>query len=380
MIQCETCTVWQHGRCLGISEATAPEGEYYCELCMPDHPIHVARAHAIAAADKKKSKKVSKGKKEPTGGATGRRKRARAKWSDDEEAEAPVPAPAAPPTHAPKEPPAAAKRRKSAADPPPSGQLDLLSTPSDRLTRDERKLKKLMETFQRMEERQKRTKEAESAAEPRRAPAAEAGGAEPGPKKGDKKGEEEDGPRSRLRASVRGQRPEKPLPRRAPRKQMKRPTPKPSKKAPKEPSSPVRTRAGPPSQPDRLLRLQLYPPAPGYLGRRAFLQKTVATEASRMHRASSGALGDAGHHQGHHARLRDSRLPLRQRLLGTWRYANQPPATGSARGGGTPSQAAPTTEALKGAPTLKEEVHAEASREAQARDAVDAICMCTSES
>jgi hypothetical protein len=42
MIQCETCQVWQHGDCVGVTKQTVPD-EYYCELCMPEHPIHVTR-------------------------------------------------------------------------------------------------------------------------------------------------------------------------------------------------------------------------------------------------------------------------------------------------------------------------------------------------
>jgi len=44
MIQCETCYVWQHGLCVGISTDNEPD-EYFCELCYPDHPIHKAREH-----------------------------------------------------------------------------------------------------------------------------------------------------------------------------------------------------------------------------------------------------------------------------------------------------------------------------------------------
>lgn len=42
MIQCENCDGWQHAECVGVDENQIPE-QYYCELCKPDHPIHVAR-------------------------------------------------------------------------------------------------------------------------------------------------------------------------------------------------------------------------------------------------------------------------------------------------------------------------------------------------
>jgi len=35
-IQCDTCKVWQHGGCVGITdESTSPE-DYYCEQCRDD--------------------------------------------------------------------------------------------------------------------------------------------------------------------------------------------------------------------------------------------------------------------------------------------------------------------------------------------------------
>ena len=34
------CEVWQHGDCLQVNERSVPE-QYFCELCAPDHPIHV---------------------------------------------------------------------------------------------------------------------------------------------------------------------------------------------------------------------------------------------------------------------------------------------------------------------------------------------------
>ena len=43
MICCETCEVWQHGDCVGVTERTQP-AEYFCELCLPQHHIHVANA------------------------------------------------------------------------------------------------------------------------------------------------------------------------------------------------------------------------------------------------------------------------------------------------------------------------------------------------
>ena len=39
MIQCESCEIWQHGSCVGLTEKTTPE-QYYCELCDAENPIH----------------------------------------------------------------------------------------------------------------------------------------------------------------------------------------------------------------------------------------------------------------------------------------------------------------------------------------------------
>ncbi len=51
MIQCETCQVWQHGECVGVTEKDVPD-MYYCEKCMPDHPIHVNHRRMIALLGK----------------------------------------------------------------------------------------------------------------------------------------------------------------------------------------------------------------------------------------------------------------------------------------------------------------------------------------
>jgi len=43
MIQCEKCQVWEHGDCVGISQDNEPD-YYFCEVCSPDLPHHVANA------------------------------------------------------------------------------------------------------------------------------------------------------------------------------------------------------------------------------------------------------------------------------------------------------------------------------------------------
>jgi hypothetical protein len=47
MIQCDRCEVWQHGDCIGLTDATVPE-KYYCELCQPEHVIHKTRDMLMA--------------------------------------------------------------------------------------------------------------------------------------------------------------------------------------------------------------------------------------------------------------------------------------------------------------------------------------------
>lgn len=41
-IQCDGCSVWQHGGCVGIIEESQSPDKYYCEECRPKlHDLHV---------------------------------------------------------------------------------------------------------------------------------------------------------------------------------------------------------------------------------------------------------------------------------------------------------------------------------------------------
>ncbi|KAF2494509.1 hypothetical protein BU16DRAFT_582424 [Lophium mytilinum] len=66
MIACEMCDVWQHVKCLGLSEG--PEWEsrtYYCEQCKPE--LHAALLEAMARGEKPwNRKKGAKGKLRPS--------------------------------------------------------------------------------------------------------------------------------------------------------------------------------------------------------------------------------------------------------------------------------------------------------------------------
>lgn len=40
-IQCDGCSVWQHGGCVGIVDESQSPDKYYCELCRPkQHEVH----------------------------------------------------------------------------------------------------------------------------------------------------------------------------------------------------------------------------------------------------------------------------------------------------------------------------------------------------
>lgn len=55
MIQCDTCHVWQHAECVGVTKSNVPE-LYYCYRCMPNHPIH--RKHSQNAKSKQQKTKT----------------------------------------------------------------------------------------------------------------------------------------------------------------------------------------------------------------------------------------------------------------------------------------------------------------------------------
>ena len=43
-VQCDSCQVWQHGGCMGLTDQSMLPEQYYCELCRPEsHRIVVDR-------------------------------------------------------------------------------------------------------------------------------------------------------------------------------------------------------------------------------------------------------------------------------------------------------------------------------------------------
>jgi hypothetical protein len=332
--------VWQHGRCVGLSEETAPEDDYYCELCMPDHAVHVAFRKRLEkksqAASKKRSLAAAKREADKKVVLAAKRKRALA----EEEQETPAkrtrthihttPAPAPSPT------------------PPPADKtLDLLSTPSENLSREERKLKKLMETFQKMEDRQRRKTEADGSTTTATSGTGGGGGRSSEvmddddedeeaeevvvrkstvesadsasevkkvePKKvtkAEKKKAEE--PLSRLRGGVRRDRVEKAPVKRQLRKLGKPVKPKPVSKKDKQLARQIRTRVGPPSEPSRLALLEVTPPAPMYLGKKHFLLKTHSEMLSVREKSTAGVIGFLAH-------ACDTQLSVRKRFAQAFR-------------------------------------------------------------
>lgn len=57
-IQCEMCSVWQHGNCVGIAEETDAPDIYWCELCRPELHNIFTDSHGI-----------TKSKYDPLGGS-----------------------------------------------------------------------------------------------------------------------------------------------------------------------------------------------------------------------------------------------------------------------------------------------------------------------
>ncbi|KAJ2897544.1 putative histone deacetylase complex subunit cti6 [Zalerion maritima] len=63
-LQCDTCNVWQHGACFGITDDASAPKEYFCELCRPGlHKIYSASNGASShAKDGTKSPQETVGK------------------------------------------------------------------------------------------------------------------------------------------------------------------------------------------------------------------------------------------------------------------------------------------------------------------------------
>lgn len=48
-IQCDGCSVWQHGGCVGIFDEAQSPDKYYCEECRPkQHEVHVDNRGYVA--------------------------------------------------------------------------------------------------------------------------------------------------------------------------------------------------------------------------------------------------------------------------------------------------------------------------------------------
>lgn len=109
MICCETCEVWQHGECMGVTQANVPD-LYYCEKCQPNHKIHEERRKLTTQFTRKARKPAPK-----------RRGR---------------------------------KPKKKLVEAPP--QKSTPDDPPERLTREQRKIQNLMLAFQKLEDRQSR--------------------------------------------------------------------------------------------------------------------------------------------------------------------------------------------------------------------------------
>lgn len=43
MIQCEQCSVWQHGVCMGVANVDESPEHYYCEQCKPENHAALLR-------------------------------------------------------------------------------------------------------------------------------------------------------------------------------------------------------------------------------------------------------------------------------------------------------------------------------------------------
>eukprot|EP00732_Lithocolla_globosa_P003011 Lithocolla_globosa_v1_NODE_2220_length_2104_cov_18.222548.p1 type:complete len:544 gc:universal NODE_2220_length_2104_cov_18.222548:1955-324(-) len=133
MIQCEQCLVWQHTVCVGISQQNIPE-QYYCEKCKP-RPVDRKAANEAQKQSRLEMKKKSRSRKN-------------SKKIGETETES---------SDTDKDP--------SDPDTPPAGnklegedkyERDALA--SRKLSREEKKLQQILESFALHEEREKRKK------------------------------------------------------------------------------------------------------------------------------------------------------------------------------------------------------------------------------
>jgi len=185
MLQCELCEVWQHGLCIGINtEAEAPP-QYFCELCVPDLPVHVKR-RATAPNGSFYTRPPKVRRQRGGGGKRGQRGKGgkssasanaeEGEGEDNTHDEGPRRA-----SHdgtekdGEKESSAGHEEShssstnatstttasKDASTAPSSMDRDLLSIEDSLLTREERSLKRYMESFLKIEERQKRAMQAQ---------------------------------------------------------------------------------------------------------------------------------------------------------------------------------------------------------------------------
>ncbi|CEO95285.1 hypothetical protein PBRA_004051 [Plasmodiophora brassicae] len=170
MIECEICQVWQHGDCVRVDKGKVPK-EYFCELCRPD--LHDARGHWVGGLRPAAGAvKVVAGK--PT---VVKKKKAKPKKQPSTVLEA----------DAPSDKSAPIVPGADAIVPGASGHgTENASAPEDeqrrQLSREERKIAKIMQTIQLMEDRDKKRRRSGGVTTPEAAHSnANANGPESGP-------------------------------------------------------------------------------------------------------------------------------------------------------------------------------------------------------
>jgi hypothetical protein len=63
MLACESCGVWQHGKCMGIRRAVDAPEQYFCELCRPDLVRPQSIVHGDTTTKVSKKNRTNRGKR-----------------------------------------------------------------------------------------------------------------------------------------------------------------------------------------------------------------------------------------------------------------------------------------------------------------------------
>mmetsp|Transcript_1983 Transcript_1983/g.2818 ORF Transcript_1983/g.2818 Transcript_1983/m.2818 type:complete len:341 (+) Transcript_1983:36-1058(+) len=144
MIQCDSCLVWQHGDCVGLFSKESVPDQYFCEACKPQHKIHQEARRRRAEVTQARQIRIARARGRMKAGVEKERVGRKPKKTSR----------------------GANKRPKQTRNRPPlESPISDSSNLNSRSSREQRKLERILESFKRLDEKEKKKSSRENPAE-----------------------------------------------------------------------------------------------------------------------------------------------------------------------------------------------------------------------